>query len=98
MIKPDVLLDIKFYTTDAGGRTLPTASNFYGCVFEFQGKNHDGRLLLENIGSIYPGDSKKSVPLKFLDPDSILKDLTVGSILKIREGRYIGEAVVAQIC
>lgn len=97
MIKPDVLLDIRFFTTQEGGRLLPTPSNFYGCIFEFNGKNYDGRLLLENIGSIYPGEIKKSVPLKFLYADNIVGSLTVGSILKIREGRYIGEAVVKKI-
>jgi len=97
MIKPDVLLDVKFFTTEEGGRYLPTSKDFYGCIFEFEGVNYEGRLLLGDIGSIYPGDFKKSVPLKFLNSENILDKLTVGSILKIREGKYIGKAEVSKI-
>lgn len=38
---------------------------FFGCPFEIDGVKYDSRLLLDEIGSIKPGDSKFSIPVKF---------------------------------
>ena len=72
MITPDIFADIKFYSQSNGGRCMPTPTNFFSCIFIIDGNNHDGRLLLEEIGQIVHGDMKENVPIKFLYPDLMI--------------------------
>jgi hypothetical protein len=97
MINPDVLVKVKFYTTNDGGRSGPTPDNFFGCFFSLNNKNYDGRLLLEGIGPINPGDEKKLVPLAFLCPENIKDILKIGTKLLVHDGQCIGEATVSKI-
>jgi hypothetical protein len=51
-------------------------------------------MLLDNISSIYPGDSREKVPVKFLNYDNVKNKLYVGKKIYIRDGGTIGEAMV----
>lgn len=53
-------------------------------------------MLLDNISSIYPGDNKDRVPVKFLNYDNIKNRLHIGKKIYIRDGGTIGEAIVAE--
>lgn len=98
MLKPDVYLNIKFYETSEGGRKGPTPSDIFGCIFKIDEENFDGRMLLEDISSIYPGDSKERVPVKFLNYDVVQNKLHIGKKIYIRDGGTVGEAIVVDMC
>ena len=97
MIKPDIIADVKFYTTQQGGRIYPTPSEYFGCIFEVHGSNHDARLLLSEVGAIEPGEIKKAVPIKFLCADLVIPKIEPGNVLYLSEGNLIGEATVIRI-
>lgn len=97
MLPSDIIANIEFYPTEQGGRSMPTPKNFFGCVFVIDHNNHDGRILLNSIGPIHPGDKKDNVPIKFLCADLVIPKLEVGTKFKIRDGKIIGEAEVVKI-
>jgi len=84
MIKPDIIAEVYFYTTEDGGRKGPTPDNFIGFPLEFKGKYYDCRLLLDDIGSISPGDTV-IVPIIFLYPEKILYQLKIGAKFRLWE-------------
>ena len=75
MLHPDIVVNLKFLTTEEGGRKTPTPPNFFSCIFDIHGKSHDARMLLENVGAIHPGEDKESVPVKFLCADLVMPKL-----------------------
>lgn len=97
MIKPDILADLNFYKTEDGGRQGATPTNFFGCVISIDQNNFDARLLLEQIGSISPGECKRRVPIKFLSSESALNKLKKNSQFLIRDGQIIGKGTVIEI-
>lgn len=97
MLTPDIFANLKFYPTDKGGREGPTPPNFFGCIIKIGNSNHDARLILEKIGSIFPGDTKNNVPIKFLCSDLVMKKLKISDKFFIRDGGVIGEGEVIMI-
>jgi len=97
MLIPDIIINLKFLPTEHGGRKMPTPKDYFGCIFEIHNTNHDGRLLLDKIGSIYPSETKENVPVKFLCADLVIPKLNIGDKLLLKEGHVIGEAIVAEI-
>lgn len=97
MLIPDIIADLKFYPTKENGRKSPTPSTFFACTIVIDNKNHDARLLLDDIGGIAPGDFKKNVPIKFLCPDLVIPKLKVGSHFFIRDGKIVGEGNVVTV-
>ncbi len=97
MITPDIFITIKFYKKEDGGRNIPTPSNFFSCVFVIGDKNYDARMLLEGIGSIYPGDKKINVPVKFLCSDLVIPKINVGDKFYVRDGRVIADGIIEKI-
>lgn len=93
--KPDILATVKFYSTEKGGRNGPTRSDFFSCPFVFNNQYFDCRLLLKDIGKIYPGDTVK-VPIKFLLSD-VVQQLKVGDIFHLWEGGVKAEGKVDKI-
>jgi hypothetical protein len=96
MLSYDVLIDVKFFSTDKGGRKSPTPEKFFSCPLEIDGVKYDCRLFLGEIGSISPGQSKLGVPVKFLDSNVVLK-LSVGMKFYLWEIGYIAEGVISAI-
>ena len=90
-LKPDAHVNVKFYETANGGRKHPT---FFGCIFKIDDQNFDGRMLLAEISSMYPGDCKERVPVKFLNYDNVKNTLHIGKKIYIRDGGTVGEAIV----
>ncbi len=97
MLTPDIIANIKFYSTENGGRKSAISTNFYGCIFSLEDSKHDCRLLLENIGAVAPGENKKSVPIKFLCADLVIPKIKAGSKFYLWEGGNIAEGVVEMI-
>jgi hypothetical protein len=75
----------------------PTPSGFFSCIFVINDKNHDCRLLLEEVGSILPGNFKKSVPIKFLCPELVLPKLQNGAKFYLRDGKIVAEGKVNEM-
>jgi hypothetical protein len=93
----DVVAELKFITTNEGGRTGATPSNFLNCIFVFRENNYDCRLLLEDIGHILPGDFIKQVPIVFFHPELIKENLKVNDIFSLRELNIIANGKILAI-
>lgn len=98
MLTPDIVVNVRFYTTEENGRKSPTNANFFGTIFVLEGKKHDCRLLLDNIGSISPGEYKNDVPIKFLCPEPVLTKLRSESKFYLWDMRNIAEGEVDKVC
>lgn len=96
MIKPDIIADLYFYSTEEKGRAMPTPPNRFSCIFTINGCNYDIRLLLNEIGSIFPGQNIKNVPIKFLCPELIVSKLNVGDKFFLREIKIIAEGTIIE--
>lgn len=97
MLIPDIIVNVEFYKTEDNGRKGPTPRDFFGCIFVINGKNHDCRLLLNKIGSIFPGDKKDNIPVKFLCPELVLPKLKEGIKFYLWDGRIVAEGEVKEI-
>ena len=96
MIKPEIIAEVYFYPTEEGGRQGPTPDTFFGCIFVYKEKNYDCRLLLNDIGSIHPGQ-KVIVPIVFLFSD-VLKLLKEGAKFYLWDMGNKAEGKVLKIC
>jgi hypothetical protein len=94
--QPDIIASIHFYTTEAGGRKVPTPPDQFGCPLEFEGEKFDCRLLLGKVGSLSPGVTA-NVPVVFLYPELIKPRLKVESRFTLWEMGTIAEGIVKQI-
>jgi hypothetical protein len=95
-VQPDILVVVRFLSTQEGGREGPTPKTWFGCPFVFAGEYFDCRLLLDGVGSISPGDKVK-VPIKFVRPDLILKKLQVGDRFELWERGVIAEGYIEAV-
>lgn len=93
-VKYDIIAEIKFIPTNGGGRKGGTPSNFLNCIFVFQENNYDCRLLLDDIGSIFPGDFIKQVPIVFFRPELIKNILQINDKFTLRESNIIAEGKI----
>lgn len=96
---PDVLARIYLYRTEDGGRTQPLTPPWYGCptlIEEVTDSYHDCRILLEDIGTIFPGQ-KAVVPIAFLCPELFADKIVVGRKFKLWERRFIGEGEILEV-
>jgi hypothetical protein len=71
MIKtPDAIIEVRFRTTDEGGRKTPVDGDFYSCPLFVDGEGFDCRIFLGNqraeLGQWY------QFPVKFLRRDFVI--------------------------
>lgn len=97
MLTPDIYISVNFYATEKDGRKLPTDPHIFSSIFVIDQSKHDCRLLLDQVGSILPGDYKKSVPVKFLYPKLVIPKLKVGTKFYLWDMRNIAEGEVLEI-
>jgi len=83
----------KFFPTALGGRQGPTSADRYACIFEVDNEYFDCRLLLDDVGPIWPG-SHARVPIKFLFSELIMPNLSIGKEFYLKEIRRIGRGVI----
>jgi hypothetical protein len=101
-MKPDIYIKVRFKTSEEGGRKTPLkrktalGPDFYGCPLMVDGKAFDCRLLIGDkeieLGKYY------EIPVKFLDKDLALPNLTVGKKVTLWEGKEVADAEVIEIC
>ena len=95
MMKPDVIVKLRFFTTAEGGRNTAVEGQFYACPLFVDGQGFDCRLLLDGrrleLGSTY------EVPVKFLHRELALPKLGVGKDVTLWEGRNVAQGQVVKI-
>lgn len=97
MKDPDLTLDVHLFPTSDGGRKSSTPSNRFHCMFKVKNEFHDCQLLLDDIGSLSPGQ-QATVPVILLRPDTLRNKLTKGQPLALFEGsKQIGKAKVLNV-
>jgi len=95
--RPHIVAGVQFYSSTEGGRHGPIfGTKVFKCVFTFHGDNFDCVLLLQNIGSIHPGQTV-TVPMLFLCPDLLEGRLHPGDVFQLREARIIAEGKVESV-
>lgn len=94
-MSPDAYIDVKFRTTEEGGRKTPVAGNYYACPMFIDGEGFDCRLLISGM-SLALGTWYK-VPVKFLNRDLALPNLVVGKVVTLWEGKDIADGKVLEI-
>lgn len=97
MLIPDIYVNVSFYSTENNGRKSETNSNMFGSIFVINQSKHDCRLLLDEIGAIFPGEEKNKVPIKFLCPDLVIPKLSIGLKFYLWDMRNIAEGIVIKI-
>lgn len=94
-MKPDIIINVRFFTTAEGGRSTAVEGQFYACPLFVENEGFDCRLLLEGrrleLGSTY------EVPVKFLYRELALPELTVGKEVLLWEGRNVAKGQVVKI-
>ncbi|MES2803916.1 MAG: hypothetical protein V4654_15595 [Bdellovibrionota bacterium] len=95
--KHHILADIVLYSSENGGRKGPTPTKSFGCPLQILDKLFDCRFILENLGSLFPGDEKHRIPVIFLSPGEALNFFGLGSKFKIWELGIIGEGRVVEV-
>ena len=93
---PDIIASVRFYSTEEGGRSVPTSPKLFKCPLEFEGEKFDCGLHLEHSGPFSPG-SKATVPITLLFPEFVKPRLIVGSKFTLWEMGTIAEGVVEQV-
>jgi hypothetical protein len=94
---PDIFARIHLFATEQGGRTQPIPAAQFGCPLFFADEGFDCRLLLDQTGSPLLLGTTMVVPIKFLNPQSVMPRLKVGEHFLLWEGKYIAEGEVTEI-
>jgi hypothetical protein len=94
-MNPDVLIEVRFRTTNEGGRLTRIQGDFYGCPMFVNGAGFDCRLLLNGqtleLGVTY------TVEAKFLCPEIALPALSVGTKITLWEGKDVADGRILGI-
>lgn len=96
----DIIANLTLYSKERGGRNTPISSSAFrgrfGCWFQYSGEVFDCFVLLKEGQEILPGQTL-TVPIKFLRPDLIKRELRLGTKFLLREGKTIGEGSIREI-
>lgn len=94
-MEPDIYIKVKFRTTSEGGRKTPVSGDFYACPMIIDDKAYDCRLLIKDM-TLELGQ-RYEVPVKFLNKDLIVPNLSVGKRVILWEGKEIADGQVTRI-
>lgn len=95
-LEPDAVLEVRFLTTEEGGRASPVESDRFGCPLLINRRGFDCRFVLEGTKRFEPGETYQ-VEVKFLDPDAALKEIQAGAAISLWEGREIAKGGILRI-
>ena len=96
-LRPDVVVRVRLYRTEDGGRKNVITVGRFGCPFFYDGEAFDCRILLDQVGvSLAPGETA-DVPIKFLRPDLVKPRLRAGARFKLWEGGDFAEGEVLEV-
>jgi hypothetical protein len=94
-MKPDAIINVRFFTTAEGGRSTAVEGRFYACPLFVENESFDCRLLLEGrrleLGATY------EVPVKFLYRELALPKLAVAKEVVLWEGRNVAKGQVVEV-
>lgn len=94
-MKSDITIEVRFRTTEEGGRSGPVVGAQFSCPMLISGEAFDCRLLTEgqplHLGEIY------DLPVKFLNADVALPKLSEGMGISLWEGRVIADGKVLSL-
>ncbi len=96
MMVPDALLEVRFLTTDEGGRASPIEGDCYGCPLIVNGFGFDCRFVLEGARRFELGGTYQ-IGVKFLCAESALKELQEETEISLWEGQTIAEGNVIKL-
>lgn len=96
-MKADIIVNIYFFPTDKGGKSLPITREWYGCPFGYEGKYYDCRIITKGLTPINPGDSIKSIPVVFLSPELVLPKLKENTAFTLWESGVKAEGIIVKI-
>jgi len=101
-MEPDIYIKVRFKTSEEGGRRTSVkrktslGPDFYACPLMVDGKTYDCRLLIGSmeieLGKYY------EIPVKFLDKNLALPNLSVGKSITLLEGKEVANGHVIKIC
>lgn len=95
MMKPDIIINVRFFTPSEGGRNTAVEGPFYACPLFVENEGFDCRLLLEGrrleLGAAY------EVPIKFLYRELALPKLAIGKEVLLWEGRNVAKGHIVKI-
>jgi hypothetical protein len=99
---PDIYIKVRFKLAKEGGRKTSLkrktllGPDYYACPLMVDGKAYDCRLLIGDkeieLGKYY------EIPVKFLDKDLALSNLSVGKDITLLEGKEIANGQVIKMC
>lgn len=88
---PDIIATIELAPLGAGGRASPMPARWFSCVMVVNGRNHDIRLRLTQ--PLQAGEARR-VGIDFLDPNTALAGIRIGTTFGIWEGGIVGQGAV----
>ena len=91
---PDIVATIELAPLEAGGRASPMPARWFGCVMVVNGRNHDIRLRLAQ--PLNAGETRE-VGIDFLDPETALSHVRVGTTFGLWEGGTIGQGFIEAV-
>ncbi len=92
---PDAYIEVRFRTTEEGGRKTPVTGEFYACPLFIDGEAYDCRLLIKGM-KLELGRSYE-VPIKFLNRDLVVPKLFIGKCVILWEGKDVADGKVTRI-
>ena len=96
--KVDFIADLKYLTTEEGGRSTPAFSGYRPQVkFDFSEMQTSGQQTFLNKETVYPGDTVEAA-IRIISVEHFANTLTEGMTFDFREGsRIIGTGKIADI-
>lgn len=92
---PDAFLEVRFKTSDEGGRKKSITGAYYACPLFVDGEGFECRLLIDGktleLGQLY------EVPVKFMNRDLVLPKLHVGKTITLWEGKGVASGKVLRL-
>ena len=96
-MKPDIIINVRFLTSDEGGREKPIMGKKYSCPLIInEACGYDCRFVLNSESYFEPG-YEYDIPIKFLNFKSALKDIVEGMRITLWEGKTIAEGKVIKV-
>jgi hypothetical protein len=94
-MNPDAIINVRFRTTDEGGRSGPVLGDSYSCPLFVDGEGFDCRILLGSqrieLGQWY------KLPVKFLRPDMAIPMLLIGKPITLWEMKDVADGEILEL-
>jgi hypothetical protein len=92
---PDIYINVRLKMPEEGGQKSHIFGEFYSCPMLIDGEGFDCRLMIKGL-ELLPG-TWLEVPVKFLNRDLAISNLSIGKAVVLWEGKDIADGVVTRI-